>query len=68
VKHIFISFDDSHRHAATLPQEAAGICHALRYCDSTVAFNILECYNSDDSLCLPEALSDLVDESRKRDR
>jgi hypothetical protein len=69
VKTIFVTLEDR---SATFcaPHEVGGICHVLRYCESTVPFNVCECYGEADELCGPEVLVDAVvqDGQRKRER
>lgn len=67
VKNIFVTLDDR---SATfcVPHEVAGLCHVLRYCDSTVTFNIFECFGEGGKLNGADVLVDPTELQRKRER
>lgn len=68
VKNIFVTLEDRNK-TFCAPHETGGICHVLRYCDSTVSFNVYECYKETGELCSPEVLVDAAaQDQRKRER
>lgn len=69
VKNIFVTLSDRGGTFAA-PNDISGSCHVLRFCDSTVSFNVLECYDAEGQLVGPEVLMDpaSIDNVRKRER